>query len=386
MTFSLKITGALWGALFCAGAALAQAPGGPPPNVGVARVELRPITQTSNFIGRIQSIGRVDIVARVTAFLDKVEFRDGADVKKGDVLYRLERAPFEADLAAKTAVQQQYEAQLENANVQLERARKLLQTQSGAQATVDTALAAQRSLEAQILGAKANVQQSQINLDYTVISAPIDGKIGATAVTPGNVVTPSTTSLVKLVSQDPMYVLFPVAVRTMIKLRERYLPLGGFDAVVVRLGLPDGSTYKYPAKLDFVDNTTQASTDTVLVRAVVPNPPVQKIGTTAVRELIDTQFVNVSLEGVKPMEFLAVPRAAILADQRGDYVYVLDADNKAQRRDVKLGQSTPTVAAVEDGLKVGELVIVEGLQRVRPGVVVQASPATPPPPTPEPAP
>ncbi len=367
--------------------ALAQAPGGPPPSVGVARVEMQPITETSNFIGRVQAIDRVDAVARVTAFLDKVEFADGAEVKQGDVLYRLERGPFEADLAAKQAIVQQFDAQLENANIQLERAQKLLQTQSGAQATVDTAQATQRSLQAQLAGAKANVQQSQINLDYTVISSPIAGKLGRTAVTPGNVVTPSSGTLVTVVSQDPMYVLFPVAVRTLIALRERYVPLGGFKAIVIRLGLPDGRIYDQPGKLDFVDNAAQASTDTVMVRAVVPNPPlkISAPGGRPVRELIDTQFVSVFLEGAKPVEFMAVPRAAILADQRSDFVYVVDAQNKVERRDVKLGQSTPTIAAVEQGLKVGELVIVDGLQRVRPGVVVQASPATPAPPTPEPS-
>ncbi len=350
-----------------------------PPSVGIVRAELQPITQTSQFIGRIAAIDRVDIVARLTAFLDEVEFRDGADVKKGEVLYRLERGPFEADLEAKTAIAEQFEAQLENAKIQLERAQKLVQTQAGAQATVDTALATQRSYAAQLLGAQANVKQSKINLDYTIIASPIDGKIGRTAVTPGNVVTPSSGVLVTVVSQDPMYVLFPVAVRTLNYLRDRYVPIGGFNAVVVRLGLPNGRLYDQPGKMDFVNNTVQISTDTILARAVIPNPPLpikQPSGGT-VRELTDTQFVSVYLEGVKPVEFLAVPRAAILSDQQSDFVYVVDADGKAQRRNVKLGQSTPTTAAIESGLKAGDLVIVEGLQRVRPGIAVQASPATP---------
>ncbi|PNG27632.1 efflux RND transporter periplasmic adaptor subunit [Methylocella silvestris] len=367
-------------------AALAQAPGGAPPSVGVVRAELKPITQTSQFIGRVHAVNRVDIVARVTAFLDKVEFRDGAEVKRGDVLYRLERGPFEADLAAKTAVAQQYQAQLENANIQLQRAQTLLQTQSGAQATVDTAIATQRSITAQLLGAQASVKLSQINLDYTTIASPIDGKSGRTAMTLGNVVTPTSGVLVTVVSQDPMYVLFPVSVRTLLTLRERYVPIGGFNAIVVRLGLPDGRIYNQPGKLDFVDNTVQTSTDTIMVRAVIPNPPlpIKSSSGDTLRELTDTEFVSVFLEGVKPVEFLAVPRAALLSDQQSDYVYVVDADGKAQRQNVKLGQSTPTTAAIESGLKAGDLVIVEGLQRVRPGIAVQASPATPGPPAPEP--
>ncbi|MEJ0095276.1 MAG: efflux RND transporter periplasmic adaptor subunit [Methylocella sp.] len=371
--------------LWFAPAAYAQTPDGPP-SVGVARVELKPITETSQFNGRVQAINRVDIVARVTAFLDQVDFRDGAEVKKGDVLYRLERGPFEADLQAKTAIVQQFQAQLENANIQLDRAQKLVTTQAGAQATADTALATQRSFAAQLLGAQANEEFSQINLDYTIIASPIDGKIGRTAVTPGNVVTPSSGVLVTVVGQDPMHVLFPVAVRTLLSLRERYAPLGGFDAIVVRLGLPDGRIYNQAGKLDFVDNTVQITTDTVMVRAVIPNPPLPVKSTSGgtLRELTDTEFVSVNLEGVHPVEILAVPRAAILSDQQSDYVYVVDKDGKVQRQNVKLGQSTPTTASVVSGLKVGDLVVVEGLQRVRPGLLVSAGPATPPPTPPEP--
>jgi membrane fusion protein (multidrug efflux system) len=358
-----------------------QGPAGPP-SVGVVRVETRPITQTNEFIGRIQAIDRVDIVARVTAYLEAVEFKDGAEVERGNVLYRLERPPFEADLAAKQAVADQFAAQLRNADIALERAQTLIKTQAGAQVTVDSALATERSTAAQLHGAEANAKQSKINLDYTIIASPIDGKIGRTAVTPGNVVSPGSGTLVTVVGQDPMYVLFPVSVRTVLELRQRYVPLGGFTAVVIRIKLPDGRLYPHPARLDFVDNRVDQTTDTILLRGIIPNPPVQYRGDgSAVRELTDREFVTVYLEGVKPVEILAVPRAAVLTDQRGDYVYLVEKDSKAQRRDVKLGQSTPTTASVESGLEVGDLVIVEGLQRVRPGQLVMAGP-----PTPQPAP
>ncbi|WOJ88790.1 efflux RND transporter periplasmic adaptor subunit [Methylocapsa polymorpha] len=362
-------------------AAFAQGAPAGPPAVGVVRVERKPITESNEFIGRVQAIDRVDIVARVTAFLEEVDFKDGAEVKKGAVLYRLERGPFEADLAAKEAVADQMDAQLVNASITLDRAQKLLRTQAGAQATVDSSLAAQRSYEAQLLGAKASAKQSKINLDYTIISSPIDGKIGRTAVTPGNVVSPSSGVLVTVVGQDPMYVLFPVSVRTFIALRERYAEIGGFfDAVAVRIRLPDGRIYGQLGKVDFIDNTVQTSTDTIMLRATIPNPPLPtkaSDGATSSRELADTEFVSVSLEGVKPVEILAVPRAAILSDQQSDYVYVVDKDGKAQRRNVKLGQSTPTTASLGSGVTEGELVIVEGLQRVRPGQPVAAGPATP---------
>lgn len=364
-------------AIFASRAALAQ---GGPAVVGVARVETKPITQTNEFIGRISAINRVDIVARVTAFLENVDFIDGGEVKKGDVLYRLERGPFEADLKAKQAVVEQFDAQLQNAEVSLERAQSLLRTQAGAQATVDSALASQRSYLAQLLGAKASVQSSQINLDYTVISSPIDGKIGRTAVTPGNVVSPGSGTLVTVVGQDPMYVLFPVSVRTLFELREKYANNGGYSAVVIRVRLPNGRIYDQPGKLDFVDNTVQASTDTIILRGTLPNPVTHKSpggGSAPLRELQDNQFVSVLLEGVKPVEVLAIPREAVLTDQQSDFVYIVDDKNTAQRQNITLGQSTPSVASVTQGLKEGQLVIVEGLQRVRPGAPVSPRPVTP---------
>jgi membrane fusion protein (multidrug efflux system) len=365
-------------ALVVVSTAFAQQKPDGPPSVGVARVTIRPITQTDEFIGRIQAIEHVDVVARVTAYLEAVEFKDGAEVSKGQVLYRLERPPFEADFGAKQAVADQFAAQLTNADIALDRARTLVKTQAGAQANVDTTLATQRSYAAQLEGARANVKQSQINLDYTIISSPIDGKIGRTAMTPGNVVGPGSGVLVTVVGQDPMYVLFPVAVPTVLELRRRYLPLGGFAAVVIRIKLPDGRIYQHPAKLDFIDNRVDTATDTIMLRGVVPNPPVQyRSDGSAVRELTDREFVTVYLEGVKPVEVRSVPRAAVLTDQRGDYVYIIDRDNKAQRQNVKLGQSTPTSASIESGLDVGQLVIVEGLQRVKPGQEVLPSPATP---------
>jgi membrane fusion protein, multidrug efflux system len=353
----------------------------PAPAVGVVKVEKHPITQSDEFIGRIQAINRVEIVARVTAFLEEVQFKDGAEVKKGDTLYRLERGPFEADLDAKKAVAQQMAAQLQNASAALDRAQTLAKSQSGSQATADAALATERSFAAQLLGANASVQQSQINLSYTEITAPIDGKIGRTAITPGNVVNPGSGVLTTIVGQDPMYVVFPISVRTALQLRERYVGKGGFDAVVIRLKLPDGRSYNQTGKLDFVDNTVQTGTDTLTVRGVIPNPilPPGQGSEERARELTDNEFVSVSLEGVEPIQVLAMPRSAVLADQQGNYVFVVDADNKARRQNVKLGQSTPTLASIVSGLNEGDSVVVEGLQRVRPGQPVSPGPPTAPP-------
>jgi len=356
------------------------APG--PPAVGVVRAERQQITETDEFIGRIQSVGRVALVARVSAYLEKRQFVEGAEVKKGDLLYLLEQPPFQAVVDADKANVAQLEAQHTYAQQQLARSTYLMKTPAGQQQTVDQDLSNERSLAAQVASAKAQLETAEINLGYTEIRAPIDGKISATDVTEGNVVSPTTGTLANLVSQDPMYVLYSVSVRAGIDLRNRYDAKGGFNAVVLKIRLPDGRIYGQNGKLDYVGPTVATNTDTITVRGVVPNPrfPNMPPDSPAPRELFDGEFVTVLIEGVEPITVLAIPRAAVLSDQQGDYVFVVDPQNKAQQRRIQLGQSTPSTAVVSNGLKEGELVISEGLQRVRPGATVSPSPATPPPP------
>jgi membrane fusion protein (multidrug efflux system) len=366
--------------LLSAGAAAQPAPGGPPA-VGVVRAERQQITQSDEFIGRIQAVGRVALVARVSAFLEKRLFVEGAEVKQRDLLYQLEQPPFQAVVDADKATIEQLEAQHRNAQLTLERAQALLRTPAGQQSNVDSALASERALAAQIAGAQAQLRQAEINLGYTEIRAPIDGKITSTAVTEGNVVSPTTGTLANIVSQDPMYVNFPVSVRAGLDLRNRYEPKGGFTAVVLKIRLPDGRIYEQNGKPDYVSPTVAENTDTLTVRGVFPNPVIPGVPANgpAARELFDGEFVTVLLEGVEPITVLGIPRAAVLSDQQGDYVYVVDAENKAQVRRIQLGQSTPTTAVVTNGLQEGELVVSEGLQRVRPGAAVSPGPATPPP-------
>jgi membrane fusion protein, multidrug efflux system len=360
-----------------AGAEAQPAPG--PPAVGVVRAERQQITQTDEFIGRIQSIGRVALVARVTAFLEKRLFVEGTEVKQGDLLYQLERPPFQAQVDADKANVAQLKSQHTFAEQQLGRAQYLLKTPAGQQQNVDQTVANERSLAAQVASAEAQLQVAQINLDYTEIRAPIDGRISATEVTEGNVVSPTSGTLATLVSQDPMYVLFPVSARTGLELRDRYEAKGGFTAVVLKLRLPNGRIYGHEGKLDYVSPTVAANTDTITARGVFPNPFLPGLPTTgpAPRELFDGEFVTVLQEGVQPITVLAIPRAAVLSDQQGEYVYVVDAQNKAQQRRIQLGQSTPSVAVVTSGLNEGELVVSEGIQRARPGEVVSPGPATP---------
>ena len=376
--FGLVVRDFVLFACLSAGAAAQPAPGGPPA-VGVVRAERQQITESDEFIGRIQAVNRVALVARVTAFLDKRLFVEGAEVKKGDILYVLEQPPFQAQLDAAKASVEQFEAQHRNAELTLERAQALLNTPAGQQSNVDAALASERALAAQIAGAQAQLQTAQINLAYTEIRAPIDGKISATQVTEGNVVSPTSGALANIVSQDPMYVLFPIALRAGLDLRARYAHKGGYRAVLIKLRLPDGRIYSQEGNLDYVSPTVAENTDTVTLRGVIPNSllPGMKPGQPGARELTDGEFVTVLLQGVQPIDVLAIPRAAVLSDQQGDYVYVVDNQNKAQVRRIQQGQSTPSIAVITNGLKEGELVIGEGLQRVRPGEAVSSGPATP---------
>ena len=369
--FALSLAG-----IVLATSAMAQpAPSGPP-SVGVIKVERRPMADSYEFNGRIQAINSVNIVARVNAFLEQQLFTEGVDVKKGDLLYTLERPPYQAAVDVQKATVAQAEAQLANANINLWRAQSLVRTQAGTQQAADTALATQRTAAAQVDLAKAQLENAQINLGYTEIRSPIDGRIGRTSVTVGNVVSLASGTLTMVVSQDPMYVVFPVPTRRAIELREEYAEKGGFDAVKIQVRLPDGRIYGETGKVDFINNTIAQDTDTLLVRGVIPNPVLgsQTAGGVKLRELVADQFVTVLLESVKPRLVIAVPRAAVLADQQGSYVYVVDDQNIARQRRVTLGQLTPETAGIADGLKEGEQVIVEGVQRARPNAPVTPAP------------
>ncbi|CAA2142667.1 efflux RND transporter periplasmic adaptor subunit [Hyphomicrobium sp. ghe19] len=357
---------------------LAQMPAGPPV-VGYTIAEKKPVTQVEEFIGRIEAVNTVNIVARVTAQLEETTFVEGTEVKKGDVLYQLERPPFEALVQNAEAAVNQYKALLRNAVLTTGRAKSLLSGPAGQQASVDSAIAQQHAYEAQILGAEAQLKTAEINLGYTTITAPIDGKIGRTAVNVGNIVGPNSGTLTKIVSQDPMYVVFPVSVRTLLELSKIYVPKGGFKAVVLRVRLPDGTLYPERGKLDFVDPTVATSTDTVLVRGEISNPLLRqaKPGEPTLRRLIDGEFITALIEGVQPIIALAIPRSAVLSDQQGDYVYVIGPDDVVTQRRIQLGQSTPALAMVSTGLSEGERVVTEGIQRVRPDIKVVAQRAGP---------
>ncbi len=360
--------------------ALAQMPPHGPPSVGVVRAEPTEITETSEYVGRIQAQHRVALVARVTAFLERRDFVEGSEVTKGQLLYGLERGPFEADLAAKQAAVAQAKAQLQNATLAFNRAQSLIHTPAGQQSLLDSARATMLSDIAAVQAAEAQLRSSQINLGYTQIESPIAGKIGRSAVSVGNVVSPSSGTLATIVSQDPMDVVFPVSLTDLLALRRRYAGTGGFGSVRIRIKLPGGQIYDQTGRLDFVDNTVSTSTDTVILRGVIANPPISalKVGGATERALIDGEFVTVMVQGAQPISLLAIPRAAVMTDQQGDYVYTVDAARKVVLTRVTQGQSTATLMTITSGLTKGEMVILDGLQKVRPGEVVMPGPASQP--------
>ncbi|HET8997167.1 MAG TPA: efflux RND transporter periplasmic adaptor subunit [Acetobacteraceae bacterium] len=372
--------GLLAGMLLSCVAAQAQMPSGPPA-VGVARATQTAITETSEYVGRVQAIDRVALVPRVTAFLDQRLFTEGTEVAAGQLLFRLERGPFEAAVQQQEAAVAEASARLVNANIQLARAQQLLHTPAGQRSSVDDAVANQRAAAAQVLAAQAQLQVARINLGYTEIHAPIAGKISRSTVSTGNVVSPGSGALATIVSQDPIYVLFPIAVRDEVDLEKRYAGKGGLNAVVVKLRLPDGTLYKPEGKIDYVEPSVQQNTDTIVLRASIANPPRRPAqpGQPVDRPLIDGEFVTVLVEGVQPVTALGIPRAAVLSDQQGDYVFVVSPSNQIEQRRIQLGQSTPTTAVVVSGLKQGEMVVVNGIQRVRPGITVTPGPASTPP-------
>ena len=346
------------------------------PAVGVVTVKRQPMTDSYEFNGRIQAINSVNIVARVSAFLEQQLFTAGTDVKKGDLLYVLEQPPYRASVDVQKAAIAQAQAQLDNAKIELWRKQQLVEKSAGTQQAVDTAEATQRTEAAQLQAAQAHLEIAQINLGYTGIRSPIDGRVGRSSITVGNVVSSNSGVLTTIVSQDPMYVLFPVPTRRAIELREEYAKSGGLDAVKVRLRLPDWRLYDQIGKLDFINNVIAQDTDTITFRGVIPNPVLasQTAGGVSLRELIADEFVTVLLESVKPKQVIAVPRAAILSDKEGSYVYVADDHNIARQRRVRLGELTPEKAGIADGLKEGEQVIVDGVQRARPNAPVTPAP------------
>jgi membrane fusion protein (multidrug efflux system) len=332
--------------------------------VGTVYAERQSISNIRDFVGRVEATGRVEIRARVQGYLEQVLFKEGDIVKKGDQLYQIEKGLFQAAVeAAKGALERSKAAKTLTA-IQLQRAQDLLEKNAGTAVARDQALAADQQAHGQILADQANLDTANINLGYTDIASPIAGKVSKTNVTAGNVVGPDSGVLTLIVSQDPMYISFPVSQRELLQaqLKGRMKDIAG---IKIKVRFADGSTYKEEGTVNFIDVSVNRATDTVLARATMPNPD---------GVLIDGQFVSVAVEAGAPQEKVVVPQAALIADQQGVYVFAVE-DGKAVVKRIKTGGESGTNIVVDEGLKGGEQIIVEGLQSIRPGQAVQAAPA-----------
>jgi membrane fusion protein (multidrug efflux system) len=308
-------------------------------------------------------------MARVTGFLQTRHFNEGDAVKAGQLLFTLEQPPFAAEVSLRRAQLDSARADLANATTQVTRGRELVKTNAIPQATLDDRITAEAESRAKVAGAEAQLQQAEINYGYTEIRAPFDGRAGRSPLSPGNVVGPSTGTLVTIVRDDPTRISFPVTQRQLLQFR-RQGGSGEADRIKVRVRLPDGNMLDSTGRFEFIDVTTNRSTDSVLVQASIPN---------AQRLLVDGQAVTVVVEAGEPEQAIVIPQSALQIDQAGSFVLIVGAENKVEVKRVKTTRGLGGQLVVTEGLEIGQMVITEGAQRARPGATVapQPAPSTP---------
>jgi membrane fusion protein, multidrug efflux system len=336
----------------------AQQSSGAPLAVMVQPAEKRALAAQREFIGRAQALDKVDLRARVQGFLGPRKFKDGDIVKKDQLLFVIEPEPYQATVEKHEGQRVAAAAAVANAEVQFKRAQELARSNVGTQQTLDQRTAELAGAKGALTEADALLKDAQIKLSYTEVRSPIAGRIGRAAVPPGNVVGPDSGILATVVAEQPMQVVFNVTQRELLEARR-----GGSTAAALkaRVRLADDSLYAEAGTLDFIDVQIDPRTDGQTLRATFAN----KDGA-----LTEGQTVRVILEDKEPAQVIMVPQSTIASDQTGLFLFVVTPDNKVEQRRIKAGVERDGLLPIEDGLKEGEKVIVQGQQRVRPGMVV----------------
>jgi membrane fusion protein (multidrug efflux system) len=335
----------------------------PAPSVVVTPVTEQNIAPSFGNIGHVMAIQSVKIVARVNAFINDVNFKQGSVVKTGQVLFTLQPEQFQAALQTAQATLAAAQAALQNAELVYERAQHLNTTGFEAQSDLDAALASRNEDQANVLSAQASLANAALNLSYCTIIAPIDGRIGVVALTKGNLVTTTTGTLATINQLDPIRVVFSVSADSPILAAERESVGSQF---AISLDLPGGQPYPFKGKIVFLDNQVNSSTGTVNVYADFPNPN---------GDLLPGAYVNVDTAPAQAREALLVPVTAVQTDQNSQYVLIVGPDHKVVQKAVTLGEQIAQNFVVESGVSLGEQVIVDGIQKVKVGQTVASTTA-----------
>ena len=345
----------------CSHGEAAQAAAAAPPRVTVAQVVSRPITEFEEFTARFEAVERVQIKPRVSGYISSINFTQGREVKKGELLVEIDPRPYEADLKRAKAQLALARSAQELAKSERDRAVKLLSLHAISREEYDTRVAGTEQASATVDAAAAAVDSSALNLEFTRVTAPISGIVGRAEITAGNLVTGGETLLTTLVSIDPIYVSFDGDEQAYLK----YLQLGrtskSNDRQPLFVGLADDTGYPHQGVMVFVNNEIDGATGTVRARGSLENPD---------HRFLPGMFARVKLPGATAHQALLINDSAVGTDQSAKYVLVVGADNRAEYRPIKLGPVVDGLRVVREGLSASDTIVVNGLQRVRAGALV----------------
>jgi RND family efflux transporter MFP subunit len=358
----------------------------PPPKVTVSQPISRNVVEWEEYTGRLEAVESVEVRARVSGYLQAVHFKDGAVVKKGDLLFLIDPRPYQAELDRARAEATLANARLERAEKDLARVQLLLRSRAVSQEEVDTRSADRRQAQAAVQAARAMVEVAQLNVDFTQVRAPISGRISRNFVSVGNLINggaAQSTLLTTIVSLDPIYCYFETDERAYLREVRRSHAGDGAHApssrTAVSLALTDEVGFPHQGYIDFIDNRLDASTGTITGRAVIPNPHLT---------LTPGLFARVRVPVSDPYEALLLPPEAVGSDLSQQFVFVINAQNQAEYRKVTLGPIIDGLRVMRDGVQPADWVVVNGMQRVTTGARVdpdkQAIPDPQPPPAPQP--